>query len=86
MDDISGREKRRIVQAGVRKLRSKPGWNPSAYDRSDPNQQLQRLADDTSQARAYIESNECEACRLERAQTADDTALCEKHLMAAAGL
>ena len=86
MDDISGREKKRIVSAGVRKLRSKPGWNPSAYDRPDPNQQLQKLADDTSQSRAYIESNDCEACRIEREQTSDNTALCEKHLMAAAGL
>ena len=86
MELPSNRDKKRTVAAGLRLLKNKPGWDPAATRRPDPEERLKALGDTTRRARTYQGTQTCAACAEERTQTADETALCEAHLMEAMGL
>lgn len=78
-EPISNREKKRIVGAGLRKLQSKPGWNPSSPGNRDQNE-LQRLGDGERANQVEGQAEQCEACAKARQELGDETALCQQHL------
>ena len=86
MDDMSRREKKRIISKGVRALRAQPGWDPTSHRSSDPEEKLQSLAASGAQNRAYADASDCSMCQAEQQRMKDDTALCEVHLLEALGL
>lgn len=85
-DTPSRRELKRTAAKGVRALRNRPGWDPANHRSTSPEEQLAKLRDDAKRSESYSRADECEACRKERAESGDETALCEPHLMAAMGL
>jgi hypothetical protein len=82
----SQREKKRAIQAGVAKLKAKPGWDPANLERESPEDALDRLAVEAGSEKAYAESELCEACTRRQAEFDDASALCEMHLALAMGL
>ena len=86
MDDMSHRERKRVVSKGLRALTAKPGWDPKNRQTHNPLDELRALEDEGNQQRAYTEADSCTACIHERTSTEDDSALCEVHLMEALGL
>ncbi len=75
---VSKREKKRITQEGVDKLRAKPGWDPTSFRSERPEDTLQSLNQNKRTESAY--ETECDLCRELRKQNDDPTALCEVHL------
>ena len=78
-EPISKREKKQIVSQGLRKLQSKPGWNPNSAGSRDENE-LQRLGDVERAAQVESQAEQCEACATARRELGDETALCQEHL------
>lgn len=87
-DTPSRRELKRTAAKGVRALRNLPGWDPANYQSGSPGpeEQLSKLGDEARRRESYSRADDCEACIGERAESGDETALCEPHLMAAMGL
>lgn len=83
---MSQRERDRMIREGVRKLRRKPGWDPSATPKPNPGQQLRELEQSERTEDSYRKAAECEACQLEQEKTGDETALCAEHFAEAMGL
>jgi len=83
---MSNRAREKRIRAGVRALRKKPGWDPSAIEKRSPAEQLRELQQSERTEDSYREAAACEACRDEQKKTGDDTALCPKHLAEAMGL
>ena len=77
---MSNRQKKKTVAAGVRELRNKPGWDPTALQKASPKEALRDLAQAERTATAYSEENTCQACEAAREKSSDETALCETHL------
>ncbi len=73
----SEREKKKIVSAGLRKLKAKPGWDPAAP--VDPADRLTQLQSDLRAEKAMDAAENCEAC------AAAEDGLCEDHLASALG-
>ncbi len=82
----SNRDKKRAVQAGVAKLRAKPGWDPSNMQRESPEEALDRLAVASGSEKPYAQADACEACKARQVELEDPSALCEPHLAQAMGL
>ncbi|MCA9564929.1 MAG: hypothetical protein KC561_15640, partial [Myxococcales bacterium] len=75
-DSTSNREKKRVIRDGVRQLKSKPGWDPSARSNgTDPNRALRDLSQRERTDKAMDGASECEACLKARASSGDATAL-----------
>lgn len=83
---MSKRAKDKLIREGVKALRRKPGWDPSALETKSPLEQLRDLEQAEATTDSYDDAAKCEACEAERLRTSDDTALCEKHLAEAMGL
>ena len=83
---MSKRARDKQIRAGVRALRNKPGWDPSAIQKKTPAEQLRELEQSERTEDSYREAAACEACRDEQQKTGDETALCPKHLSEAMGL
>ena len=77
---ISRRAKKHIAHEGLKRLRSKPGWDPKNL----VSQSLdERLADTLRQERfdgVFLSATDCPECLKERARTNDPSALCQEHL------
>lgn len=82
---MSKRARDRQIRAGVRALRNKPGWDPTAIQKKSPAEQLRELEQSERTESSYCDAAECEACREEQQETGDETALCPKHLSEAMG-
>jgi|GEM_PF-811601 len=82
---VSKRQKKKIVEAGLRELKNKPGWDIEAFRSASPEDALRELEQTFRGNRAFSQSAECEDCLKIRTQSGDDTALCETHLAAAMG-
>jgi xanthine dehydrogenase iron-sulfur cluster and FAD-binding subunit A len=85
-DAPSTRQKKQQAKAGAEVLRQKAGWDPSAFQRQSPKDQLRALEQQEKSAEAYSSSVVCPACLQARAQLQDETALCQTHLAEAMGL
>ena len=83
---VSNRERKRVVKAGVRALKSKPGWDPARFAPEDTAERLDAAQQVTRSERIYDRAVACDACAREREDTGDTTALCDEHLAAAMGL
>lgn len=82
---VSKRHKKRIVEAGLRALKNKPGWDIEAFRSASPQDALRELEQTFRGNRALSASTQCDACSEARAETGDPTALCQTHLAAAMG-
>ena len=76
---MSNRQKKKALADGVSKLRSKPGWDPTALQKQSPEQALRELGQSERTEQAYRDENTCDACTAARLKSSDDTALCEDH-------
>ena len=76
---MSNRDKKKTIAAGLSKLRSKPGWDPKAFQKGSPEEALRDLGQSERTQKAYSDENSCEACRTAKEKSSDDTALCEDH-------
>lgn len=84
----SNREKKRIVQAGVRKAMAN-GWNTRGFEGSGGSIRMEQALAESALAgtdSVYSETNDCPACETARRDTGDPTALCEAHLLKALGM
>ena len=79
----SNREKKRAVAQGVERLKSKPGWDPQGVTPRSPREALRELDQASKTEQAY--TIKCEACKTQRREEDDHTALCEEHLKEALG-
>jgi len=85
----SNREKKRIVQAGVRRVMATTGWNPASFETTDDQSAVGRARDrirNETAAALYAGTDECVDCARARAKSGDETALCERHMKEALGL
>lgn len=82
----SHRQKKQHAKVGAEALRQKAGWDPSAFQRQSPKEQLRALEQQEQSADAYSSAAVCPACLQARAQLQDETALCQIHLAEAMGL
>lgn len=73
------------IDAEVRKLRAKKGWDPTKLTREEPLEALQRLDQEFASQDAYDGAQECQECMAVRASSGDDSALCDAHLARAMG-
>ena len=71
---------------GAAQLRKRPGWDPTKYDRQDPQEALRDLGQQQRSESAYEPQERCADCETLRQETGDETGLCEKHLGAALGM
>ena len=78
-EPTSKREKKRIVSAGLRELKPKPGWDPASRAKRDANE-MQRRGDVERADQLESQAEQCEACAKARRDTGDETALCQEHL------
>ena len=76
---MSNREKKKTIAAGLAKLRSKPGWDPKALQKDNPEDALRDLGQSERTEKAYSGENTCDACKVAKEKSSDDTALCEDH-------
>ena len=83
---MSRRSRDKAIREGVKALRRKAGWDPSALKKKSPLEQLRDLEQSENTADSYRNAAVCAACEAERQTTGDDTALCPKHLSEAMGL
>jgi hypothetical protein len=81
----SQRQKKKIVQQGLRALKNKPGWDVSNFQAKDPMEELHRLDQQVRSKKTYDQSGVCPDCAALRDESGDDTALCDNHLAAAMG-
>ncbi len=81
----SRRHQKRVVAEGLRQLKAKPGWDPSARPRSTPQDALRELGQADRTEGAYGAAEGCEACRTLRNEEGDEGALCAEHLAEAMG-
>lgn len=81
-----GRSRDRMIREGVRKLRSKPGWDPSSVVKKSPAQQLRELEQSERTEASYEKASVCQACQDAQEKTGDGTALCSEHFAEAMGL
>ena len=78
----------RSVRTSAQALRRRSEWDPERVlgKRERPEQRLAReIAAESSDA-AYQAADGCEVCSAARAESGDDTALCDEHMAAAMGL
>ncbi len=83
---MSKRSRDKVLREGVRALRRRPGWDPSALQKKSPSEALRELEQSENTKDSYQNAAGCEACQAERHRTDDDTALCAKHFSEAMGL
>jgi len=82
---MSQRQKKKLVNEGVARLKAKPGWDPAAFKGKTPTEQLRDLHQAQRTLETAAEAETCDACTAARAATDDPTALCDAHLEAALG-
>ena len=86
----SNREKKRIVDAGLRNLLSKPGWDPRKFRSGMTGIDADSTAMSSLQTErtgsTYTKAEGCPECAKARKTSGDDTALCERHMREAMGL
>lgn len=85
----SNREKKRIVQAGVRRVIATTGWDPRAFrvdEESDVTGRANAAIRQASTDAVYGLTEECGDCILARGESGDPTALCARHLKEVLGL
>ncbi len=73
------------LEREVRKLRSRPGWDPRKLVKEDPMDRLAEINQGLRSERTYDEADVCEACASARDSQDDETALCAEHLAEAMG-
>lgn len=77
----SGRERRRVAQAGARALMARPGWNPAAVGGAE--ERLAAAIDQDRAEGAYARAAGCPECAAAQRELGDATALCDAHFGAA---
>lgn len=82
-DESSKTQRRKEARKAAHKLRSDVSWMSPVGN--DPMEKLRQLDQQARDERVYDESGECAACRTARADSGDDTALCQTHLADAMG-
>lgn len=82
---MSQRQKRKLAREGAARLKRKPGWDPSKVVRASAEERLRALDQDTKNQHAYQGAEVCGACDAARAESGDETALCDEHLREAMG-
>lgn len=85
----SNREKKRIVQAGVRRVIATTGWDPASFRPRDDQSATGRAATEIRQAltaAVYGDTGTCPDCARARSELNDQTALCERHMKEALGM
>ena len=75
----------KTVDAEVRRLKQKQGWNPASFVTPDALEKMRGLNQQVANAALYDESAVCQACATLRQDTGDETALCAVHLAEAMG-
>jgi len=80
---MSNRQKKKLIQEGVSRLKRDPAWDPSRFQRADPLKQLRELDQASKTSDAYAVS--CPGCAEVRDTSGDTTSLCEQHLQEALG-
>ena len=80
---MSKRQLRKESRAAAHKLKSDVAWTSPVG--ADPMEKLQQLDQQARGERVYDEADECQACLKARAESGDQTALCETHLADAMG-
>ena len=83
---MSRRSRDKQIREGVKALRRKPGWDPSALEKKSATEQLRELEQSENTRDSYSNAAVCKACQAERKKTEDDTALCKTHFAEAMGL
>jgi len=82
----SKNEKRKAAREAAHRLRkSNPDWDPTKFEARDPIDKLRELDAEHRSQKTYQGSANCDACRVERQKTGDETALCDEHLAEAMG-
>jgi len=76
---------KRSIARQVRRLKGKPGWDPANRIVASPEDELERLDQESRTELAYAEDDECAACAEVREGAGDPSALCAEHLGAAMG-
>jgi len=82
----SKRERKRVVNEGVRRLLATPEWNPYLHREARAADRVREAAGTADRDRAYAAAKDCADCAAEQARTGDPTALCPAHLAEALGL
>ena len=84
MDETtSKRQRRKAARQKAHELRNDVSWTSPV--KNDPMQKLRELDQKARDERVYSESDGCGACATARAESGDDTALCQTHLADAMG-
>lgn len=83
MNDDSKRQRRTQARAAAHKLRNDAAW--AAPPKSDPMQRLRELDQEARGERVFDEATACADCVAARAESGDETVLCERHLAEAMG-
>jgi hypothetical protein len=81
----SKRQKKKIVQEGLKGLKNKPGWDVEAFRSAPPEENLRDFDQQLRGNRVFSQSDDCEDCLQLRQKSGDATALCDDHLAAAMG-
>ncbi|MBA2662733.1 MAG: hypothetical protein H0U74_10590 [Bradymonadaceae bacterium] len=81
----STRQKKKLVDEGVRALRNKPGWDPASFSSTSPEEKLLILDQQSAGEKAYAEADVCAQCLALRQEKGDETLLCAPHLAEAMG-
>jgi len=82
---LSGRQKKKLVSEGVRRLRAQPGWRPEARPKTSPEEALRQLDQEERASRTFAEAESCPECEAQRSRLEDQGALCAAHLAKAMG-
>ena len=82
---MSKRQDRKKAREAAHKLRKDASWDTSSFKPKDPLEKLRELDAAEKSEQAMRASEACENCTKVRAETGDDTALCDDHLAAAMG-
>jgi hypothetical protein len=77
---LSNRQKKQVVQEGLRRLMAKPGWNREVPNEGDAGRKMMQLDQLHRDDALRSETSSCPACEKIRTDLDDETALCEQHL------
>ncbi|MFU8807227.1 MAG: hypothetical protein ACNA8W_25685, partial [Bradymonadaceae bacterium] len=57
--DQSNRQKKKIIDQGVRELKARPGWDVSTFEPESPYEKLMQLDQETRDAKAFSKAEAC---------------------------
>jgi hypothetical protein len=75
----SHRAKKRMVQDGIERLKSIPGWDPAKFVSTSTLVRLKEVQHEYQTRNTFEAAQHCQQCHQLRQASGDPTALCEEH-------